>query len=159
MVKIFVVSDTHGNIDEFIRFVKPLEKPDLIIHLGDYVEDSLAIEKSLNVKTIKVKGNCDFSQKGIEEEIVLDIEGKRIFATHGHNYDVKMGILNVFYKAKEEKIDLVLYGHTHKPSIVLEEGITFLNPGSPSMPRGLNKRTFAIIDIDKKINSKIIEIN
>jgi hypothetical protein len=157
-VRIFVVSDTHGRINEFIKKVEYLEKPDMIIHLGDYIEDGIEIEKRLNINTIKIRGNCDFYTEKKNEETILNIGDKRIFLTHGHKYNVKMGILNLYYAGKEENADLILYGHTHIPSIEKKDGMIFLNPGSPSMPRGRHKRTFAIVEIGDKIKADIIEI-
>lgn len=158
-VEIFVVSDTHGRIEDFINYSKKLDKPDLIIHLGDYVEDGFEIKERMGIETIIVKGNCDFLINGnINEEEILTLNEKRIFITHGHRYNVKMDILDLFYRAKEEMADLVLFGHTHAPLISEEGGILFMNPGSPSLPRGLIDKSFGFLDIEEQINTKIIEI-
>lgn len=158
-MKIFVVSDTHGNIDEFISFAKKLDRPDLIIHLGDYSEDGYEIEKRMGIDTIVVKGNCDFLDKRkTKEEEILNLNGKRIFITHGHRYHVKIDILNLFYKAREEKADVVLFGHTHIPLIFEEKGILFMNPGSTSFPKGIEGKTFGFLDVGKQIERKIIKI-
>lgn len=158
-MRIFVVSDTHGNIKDFTYYVKSMEEPDLIIHLGDYIEDAVQIEKLLKVDTIKVKGNCDYFMPKVKEEEILSIKGKKIFITHGHKYGAKLGVHRLFYRGLEVGADIVLYGHTHFPSIVREEGMIILNPGSPSMPRGSNKKTFAVISIESDIKTEIIEIN
>ncbi|WP_416198534.1 MAG: Phosphoesterase [Sporanaerobacter sp.] len=158
MVKIFVVSDTHGKIDKFIQFAKILEKPDLIIHLGDYVDDSFEIERQMNIDTIRVKGNCDFDREGVNEEEILNINGKKIFLTHGNKYNVKYDLFSLSYKAKEEGADVVLFGHTHTPIIEEYDGILFMNPGSPTIPRNMSRKSFGILEIQEKIISKIIEI-
>lgn len=157
-MRIFVVSDTHGRINNFVNKAKSLEKPDLIIHLGDYVEDGLKIEKEMGVETIVVKGNCDFYSTGFEEDEILTISGKRIFITHGHKYNVKMDILNLLYKGKEEKADLILFGHTHLSLLEKIDEIIIMNPGSPSIPRLFSNKSFGIIEIGKNVSAKIIEI-
>ncbi|WP_042680844.1 metallophosphoesterase [Anaerosalibacter massiliensis] len=158
-MRIFVVSDTHGRIEDFVQFAKKLEKPDLIIHLGDYADDGFEIERAMNVDTVVIKGNCDFLvEKRINNEEILTLNGKKVLITHGHRYNVKMDILDLFYRAKEEGADLVLFGHTHNPLIVEEEGILFMNPGSPSLPRGLVGKSFGLVNIEEDIKTKIIEI-
>lgn len=160
LMKIFVVSDTHGSTRELINKMNSLEKPDLIIHLGDYIEDGVKIEKKTGIKTVIVKGNGDYFHSEYNEDEILNINGKTIFITHGHNYGVRYSIDNLFYKAKEVNADLVLFGHTHVSTFFEEDGIIVMNPGSASMPRGFNrKKTFGIIEIGKKISGSIVEIN
>lgn len=50
-MKVIVVSDTHGRVDNFVNKIKAMEKPELIIHLGDYVEDG---EKSKPLPILKL---------------------------------------------------------------------------------------------------------
>ena len=38
-MRIAVVSDTHGYINSFIDKINLMDKPDIILHLGDYVRD------------------------------------------------------------------------------------------------------------------------
>ncbi|NLW22642.1 MAG: metallophosphoesterase [Tissierellia bacterium] len=159
-MRIFVVSDTHGRTKEFIDRVDRMEKADLIIHLGDYVEDGLKIEKKTGIKTIIVRGNCDFLSPGYSEEEILNIEGKKIFITHGHKYNVKYRIDNLIYKGLEMEADMVLFGHTHVPVLHKESDIIIMNPGSPSVPRGVDRRkTFGIIDMGEGMDIRIEEID
>ncbi len=159
-MKIFVVSDTHGSTKEFINKVNGLGSSDLIIHLGDYVEDGLKIEKATGIKTVIVKGNGDYFHSEFDEDEILNIEGKTIFITHGHNYNVRYSIDSLIYRAKEVKADLALFGHTHVSTFFEEDGIMVMNPGSASMPRGFNrKKTFGVIEISEKISGRIIEID
>ena len=54
--------------------------------------------------------------------------------------------------------NIVLYGHSHISKVEYEEGIWFINPGSPSYPRNRIK-TVCIIDIeDNNIKPQIVEI-
>ena len=159
-MKIFVVSDTHGKIDEFIEKVKSMEKPDLIIHLGDYVEDGLKIESVLEVETIIVKGNGDYYRGDYNEDEIITIGDKKVFITHGHNYGVRYTMDRLVYKAQEANANLVLFGHTHKSIFTEKDGIMIMNPGSTSMPRGFDwKKTFGIIEIGEDIFGSIVQIN
>lgn len=156
-MRIFVVSDTHGRIDDFLKAVRYLEKPDFFIHLGDHVEDGIKIEKEMNVEAIIVKGNCDYTRE-FPEEKVLNINGKKILITHGHKQNVKFDTSRLLYAAKEKDVDLVLFGHTHISLFTEKDGIMFMNPGSPSIPRLPYEKTFGILDVEKKISGKIVEI-
>ena len=125
-----------------------MEKPDLIIHLGDYVRDGLEIEKNTGIETIIVKGNGDYLERDYNEDELITINGKKIFITHGHNYNIRYNIDNLLYKGEELEADLILFGHTQVPLILEEEGKFIMNPGSPNLPRDYTKgKTFGIIDI------------
>lgn len=158
-MKIVVVSDTHGNNKEVIEKISEMERPDLLFHLGDYIEDGIKICTALGIDTIMVKGNGDQGNKIYNEDELIEISGMKIFLTHGHRYDVRYGITNLYYKALELNVDMVLFGHTHVPINIEENGIIFMNPGSPSIPRTQSKaKTIGLIDINDKIYTKIIEI-
>lgn len=159
-MKILVVSDTHTKNKKLIHKVAAMEeKPDLMFHLGDYVGDGLIISRALNISPIIVMGNGDHRSAGFKEEEIIEIEGKKIFLTHGHKLSVSLNLNRIFYRAKELGADIALFGHTHVPIIERVEDIIIMNPGSPSSPRGFShKKTFAIIDIGEEINTKIIEI-
>lgn len=158
-MKIVVVSDTHGNNKEVIEKISEMERPDLLFHLGDYIEDGIKICTALGIDTIMVKGNGDRGNRIYNEDELIEISGKKIFLTHGHRYDVRYGITNLYYKALELNVDMVLFGHTHVPINIEENGIIFMNPGSPSIPRTQSKaKTIGLIDINDKIYTKIIEI-
>lgn len=158
-MRIFVVSDTHGDTRGFINKVKTMEKPDLIIHLGDYVEDGIKIERELKIDTVIVKGNGDYYREDFSEDRVLFINDKRIFLTHGHKYNVRYGEDNLMYKGQEVNADIILFGHTHVPLFFEEANMAIMNPGSPSLPRGYSrKRTFGIIEIGEKTFGQIVEI-
>ncbi len=158
-MKILVVSDTHSINKNFIEEIKDREKPDLLFHLGDYVQDGLTIAEALQVSHVIVRGNGDHPSLGFKEEEIVEIKGKRIYLTHGHKLRVSENINKIYYRGKELDADIVLFGHTHVPIIKKLDDIIIMNPGSPSFPRGhLNKKTFAMIEIDKEIKVKHIEI-
>jgi len=144
-MRIGVISDTHRNASCIEQLQGKLKVLDMIIHLGDNVDDISIIEKYYKGRIINVKGNCDFSAITPYDR-VEDIFGKRIFITHGHRYNVKEGLLKLRYKALETGADIVLYGHTHIGKIDFEDGIWYINPGSASEPRD-GDPSFAIIDI------------
>ncbi len=157
-MRVIVVSDTHRQIDSFIDKVRTMDKPDLILHLGDNTIDGDKIQEELGVSVIQVKGNGDFSSTYKEDELI-EIRGKKIFLTHGHRYRVNYSNDTLYYKGLELGADLVLYGHTHIPEIIQEENMLIMNPGSPSSPRGRDmKPTFGLLEITDKIIASIIDL-
>ena len=64
-MKIIVVSDTHFRTQKIIERLEIIEDIDMIMHLGDIMSDGRKIGDALGVKTLTVKGNCDF---GLEDE-------------------------------------------------------------------------------------------
>lgn len=157
-MKIIVISDTHSRNEEILGELLKIEKPDMIFHLGDYVEDGEKIVKELGVDSLIVKGNGDYYSQYNEDEIV-GIKGKKIFLTHGHRYNVRYNIDNLIYKGQEVGADIVLYGHTHVPINIKENGMHIMNPGSASFPRGMSyEKTYGVINIGDAINIKIVKI-
>ncbi len=149
-----VISDTHRYIWVIENAIKKIGKVDVIVHLGDNVQDIKEVSKYYNGPIINVKGNCDFAVDVPSEKVEI-IGNKKVFITHGHRYDVKYDLARIRYKALELEADIVLFGHTHISQIAYEDGIWFVNPGSPAVPRdGFN--SVAIIKIeDGKINPSI----
>ena len=149
MLRLIVLSDTHGNMPKLRQLAKTFCDYDFVFHLGDYARDIKEFEEQLGDKLISVKGNCDFGG----EPAFLQLEEVKIMAVHGNKYGVKSTLNRLFLSAKEQGCSLVLYGHTHCAIIINEDGVTMVNPGS--MER-FSKPTYAVIEIDgNKINAKI----
>lgn len=138
MLKLLIVSDSHGLKDELVDLVNRY-KDYQVLHLGDYcISEKILDENNI----IYVKGNCDFSRS--LESRVLNIEGYKIFMTHGHKYKVKSNYMNIYYKALEENVNYCLFGHTHNEAMFKENKITFINPGSYK-----DSRSYVLIEDDK----------
>ncbi|MBS6007509.1 MAG: metallophosphoesterase [Clostridium baratii] len=152
---IAVVSDTH-RIDRYIDVVKKkIASAEILIHLGDNVDDVEKLSEGFKGEVYAVLGNCDYSSE-YPIERVIDINGVKIFATHGHNYNVKYGLNNIYYKTKEVGADIGLFGHTHQELIIRENGILLMNPGSPSLPRGRGRSIgFITINEEKEIEARL----
>ncbi len=157
-MRIMVVSDTHGRIKDVVDQYQKFKNIDMIIHLGDYHRDALRIKELVNSKMVCVKGNTDgeFSEKSYK---VIEIEGHKILLTHGHMEKVKSNLLQLYYKTVSLSCDAVLFGHTHIPVNIRNKGILFLNPGSPTMPKGGNPPSFALIDLQRQsVSSEIVSL-
>lgn len=158
-MKILIISDTHGSIDNVINYIDSNEKPDMIFHLGDYVRDGVEIGKKFDIPTKIVRGNGDYMEENFKYDEVINIKDKKILLTHGHKYNISFSIDRLFYKGRELEVDYILFGHTHIPVITRLKNMVLMNPGSPSRPRTRdNKKTLGIINIGDIIEEKIIEL-
>ena len=61
-------------------------------------------------------------------------------------------------KSKFEKIDAIIFGHTHTPKNEVMDGILFFNPGSITGKYPAQHKTFGILEIDKKVKGKIVKL-
>lgn len=156
-MKIGVVSDTHGSTDGAVEALKNIKDLKLIIHLGDHVKDARKIEAETGIEVVYVRGNCDHEDEDVPHDKVFQIEGKKIFITHGHKYNAYSGVSDIFYKGKEEDADIILFGHSHISTKILHENVLILNPGSPIEPRNGSKKSIGMIEIsEKEIKAEII---
>lgn len=153
-MRIAVISDTHRHSYELNQVLRLTQDTDMIIHLGDNVEDVEILKNGYKGKIINVRGNCDIISF-VSSERLEEIEGMKILITHGHKYNVKNDLLRLKYRAKELGANIVLFGHTHEAMELYEEGIWFINPGSLAIPKSKYK-SFAIIEIDNNNNVQVI---
>ncbi|WP_027414850.1 metallophosphoesterase [Aneurinibacillus terranovensis] len=138
-MKILVVSDTHGST-EHLPGILQRHRPDYVFHCGDFCYS----RKSFSDFSY-VRGNCDIDSQ-VPDENITDIGSIRIFQTHGHLYRVKETVMRLKYRALEANASLVLFGHTHVPACVQENGILYVNPGSLLLPRRYPVPTYALIE-------------
>lgn len=172
MIRIGVISDTHGSIGALRACLSHAGEVDGWFHLGDYASDAKRLGE-LTVKPVySVLGNCDsFSfiepeenvfpmrQKTVASERVVTVDGVRIFLCHGHRYDVDFDTYRLSCRAEELNCAAALYGHTHRGELSAFGRVLTLNPGSPSRPRGGSKQSFAILEIEGgDVNARIITL-
>lgn len=159
-MRLGIISDSHGVESVIKEGILQMGKIDLVFFAGDGIKDAEKVSKELGIEMIAVSGNCDYSSVEPTEKI-LETGSKRILLTHGHRYDVKHRLSKLYYRAKEIEADIVIFGHTHEPQNFVERGVLFFNPGSITIPRGRNPRTFGIINIeeDGRVWSEIFNLD
>ena len=150
-MKILIVSDTHrrdGNLTQVLDMVGQI---DLLIHCGD-VEGSEAFIKSIaGCPVHMVAGNNDFFTDLAQEE-EFEIGKYRVWLTHGHHYYVSVGTEAILEEAESRGVDIVMFGHTHRPLIFTDPqtNVTAINPGSISYPRQEGRRpSYVLMELDR----------
>ena len=85
----------------------------------------------------------------LDREKEIELGGKKIWLTHGHNYYVSLDLKVIEQEAVARGMDIVMFGHTHRPVIIVEDNITLINPGSISYPRQADAiPTYIILEIN-----------
>jgi len=173
-MRIALISDTHGDPAAWERALGVLGDVDLVLHAGDVLYHGVfnpildtydprrlvELLNSFTVPMLHARGNCDseVDQLALDNHILSDfafagVEGIKILVTHGH----KQSEEELARMGGRGGIDLILRGHTHVPSVKSVDGVTIVNPGSPSLPKGegeiptvglLQNGVITILDID-----------
>lgn len=144
-IKLLIFSDSHGDVGSMVEIVE-WERPDELIHLGDYWRDAEELSYVYPELMISmVPGNCDdcFGKKG---KLMLEREGVKILLAHGHQWRVKSGPALAQETAMESGADILLYGHTHKAECRQENGLWVMNPGTVGGRRA--PATYGVIMLD-----------
>ncbi|AAL81916.1 metallophosphoesterase [Pyrococcus furiosus DSM 3638] len=152
-MKVGVLSDTHipkayfpPQIFEFLK----KRNVQYIIHAGDITSKEFLEKLEEVAPVIAVKGNMD--RIDLPEEEKIEIGNFSILILHGHQF-LSLNLDNLTYKALEEEVDILVFGHTHRPyyNVVRSYGreIILLNPGSPTLPR-MSEPTFAILEVSNE---------
>ena len=125
MQRIMIVSDTHrrhGNLAEAIYNEGHL---DMLIHLGDVEGEEEVIKSIAGCETIFIAGNDFFSPLDREKEIELG--GKKIWLTHGHNYYVSLDLKVIEQEAVARGMDIVMFGRSiHGISFIYAAAFTLV---------------------------------
>jgi len=148
-MKILIVSDSHGR-DTYLEQVIEREKPiDMLIHLGDLEGSEDYICSIAPCPVEMVSGNNDYFTQ-IEREKIIKVSNKMVFMTHGHRYGVNFGMKEIMDEGRRRGVDIVMFGHTHRPYLDIQEDITILNPGSISYPRQMGRNpSYMVMETDK----------
>ncbi|PLT32357.1 metallophosphoesterase [Bacillus sp. V5-8f] len=142
-MKVLIMSDSHGLTRE-IDMIKDRHRDDVdsMIHCGDSELPMASLEMT---GFLSVRGNCDFDEDYPNERLE-EIGGLHFFLTHGHHYNVKMTLMNLGYKSEEANARIVCFGHSHIAGSKLIDGRIFINPGSIRLPKGIQEKTYAILE-------------
>ena len=158
IMKYLIVSDIHGSSDSSKKILELFNKNkcDMLMILGDILyhgprndlpesynpKEVIKDLNSIKNKIIAIKGNCDAEV----DEMVLDfkildsfdgmINNINLHLEHGHHLDLK----------RYNNSKLVLFGHTHIPTIYNEDDVCLINPGSITLPKMNNPRSYGIWD-------------
>lgn len=147
-MKILIVSDTHRQNYNYYKVLK-MHTPDLLIHCGDIEGCEKELIEAANCPVKMVLGNNDFFSD-LPREQEFNIGKYKVWLTHGHNYYVSMGTELIKQEAIARRMDIVMFGHTHRPLVDRDSNVIAVNPGSLSYPRQEGRRpSYIIMEMDR----------
>ena len=162
-MKLMFASDIHGDFDCARAMIDTYrqEGAEKLILLGDIlyhgprndIPEGYAPKKVIELlngvkeELVCVRGNCDteVDQMVLEFPILADYmlifeKGRRLFITHGHHYNTATPPLL-------SAGDVLIHGHTHVLTATpFGDGLTYLNPGSVSLPKENNPKSYMIYE-------------
>ncbi len=160
-MKIGVISDTHipincENIPDKIR--EFFNGVDMIIHAGDLTELCVLEQLAkITPKVIAVYGNMDSRQTHgkLPQKKIIKAGKFKIGLIHGWGSpkDLVARVADEF-----KNVDVIIFGHSHKPLNEIKNGVLFFNPGSATDTVFSEKRTIGILEVTDKITGRIIAI-
>jgi putative phosphoesterase len=131
VVRVGVIADTHIPTSRRslpVGVTRRFAGVELILHAGDLVVPDVLETLGTVAPVRAVRGNNDW---GIElpERLVVEVEELAIGLVH---IRPERGDAASFFG---RHVDLVVFGHTHRPTDEVEGGVRWLNPGSPTSLR------------------------
>ena len=151
-MRIAVLADTHVHRLEHLpkKIIDALSTVDLIIHAGDFTDVQLLKELKRLREVKAVHGNMDSKELKtvLPVKEIVEIENKRIGITHGSGgpWGIEERVRKIF---ESDRIDIIVYGHSHRPQNKVIKDILFFNPGKAT-------DSFGILTIDEETQGEII---
>lgn len=143
-----VLSDTHCTEGTGLvgAAAEAVEAADTVVHAGDFTTtaalDALR-EAAGDADFHAVHGNADAPAvaERLPTEAAVEYAGHRIAVSHRN----RSGVTGLAMFGRQQGADLVVFGHSHRPTVQQLDELTLLNPGSHADPRGA-KQSFAVLE-------------
>ena len=149
--KIGCISDTHGLLRP--QAIAALEGSDIILHAGDVGVAQILDSLQKIAPVYAVRGNVDYGE-GLSNLPITEV----VEFAKQHFYMIHI-LDDLDIDPAAAGMEMVIYGHSHIPSIEERNGVIFLNPGSAGRRRFDLPVTVAQILIrDGKLEPVIIDL-
>lgn len=162
-MRIGVLSDTHiQDISEGIPFLQSLAEryfagAGIILHAGDIVNPDVLMafaDRTVHV----VRGNMDSSAGDLPYRKIIEVGGFRIGLIHGWGAPATLEE-RVQREFKEERLDCLVFGHSHHPVCHRRDGLLLFNPGSPTDRRWAPFHSVGLLELGTSIEGRIIRLD
>jgi putative phosphoesterase len=161
-MKIIVISDTHqeGLAELPDALIEAIKNSDMLIHAGDFVD--LKVLEALRAISKEVKAVCG-NMDG--EELKKILPAKEIFKIGKYKIGIMHGsgapsnLVEVLSESfKNDNLDLIIFGHSHTAFNEKIGNTIFLNPGSPVDKIFSKYNSYGEIEINDRIETKIVKL-
>lgn len=159
-MRIVVLADTHLNkeTDELKALLDKLGEVDLIIHAGDYMSDAVVdiLRKKHSFCGVWGNNDTDKIQNTLNEKELLTLGSYRLGIFHGHGKG-QSTLAQAYAAFEHDNVNIIVFGHSHQPSISTKNKVLMLNPGSPTSKRTQRWFTFILLDLNAaSIEAKLV---
>ncbi|MDX2495229.1 MAG: metallophosphoesterase [Desulfuromusa sp.] len=162
-MRVGVLSDTHihsldaGNVLAQKLLSGSFADVEVILHAGDHVHPDLS-SCFYPLPWYGVCGNMDKPQPTLPIQRIVELSGFRIGMMHGWGppNGVENRVLNSFSAAD---IDVLVFGHSHRPVCEKVGSILLFNPGSPTDRRSAPHHTVGLLSFGEEVTGQIIRID
>jgi putative phosphoesterase len=117
-----------------------LRSADLIVHAGDFSDETVLAELRELGPLAAVHGNVDTPELRRELPEALSVELEGVTLALVHDAGPAKGRLERL-RARFPEADAVVFGHSHLPTCERHEGFQIFNPGSPTERRRAPNRS------------------
>ena len=162
-MKIIALADTHiksGSITDAlpVRLIELIRQADIVIHAGDFVTRQAYDELAGICRLEAVHGNMDEMslKKMLPDRKVIEVCGLKIGIVHEAALSIQ-DTTGARYMAKEMGVDVLVFGHIHKP-VIDKSDLLLLCPGSPTAPRLSEPGVIELVIEGGNISGKIITL-
>lgn len=158
-MKVAVLADTHipKRAKQLpARAYEIINSVDAIIHAGDVLTAEFLQSLNMMAPVYAVLGNNDVGLE-LPERLELLWDSVRIGVIHdsGASKGRAARMRRTFPAA-----DLVVFGHSHIPLNIREDGLLLFNPGSPTDRRMQAKHTMGLLTLDEgQVEARIVELD
>jgi putative phosphoesterase len=159
-MKIAVLSDTHipyAAPELPAHVLEVVKTADAIIHAGDFQVDSVIDTLLSYADFYGVCGNMDTGgmQNRLPTRRIIKLGDFSIGVMHGWGSPsgLEERLLAAF---KDDPIDVLVYGHSHRVKNEMRDGILLFNPGSPTDTRFAAFQSMGILTIEETIRGEIL---
>jgi putative phosphoesterase len=151
MPRVGLISDSHGLLrPEAMEF---LRGSDFIVHAGDIGDSAILAELSAIAPVTAVRGNNDNGPwaQSVPETEVLRVDEVSIYVLHN--------LAELDTDPAAAGFQVVVSGHSHKPSVERRDGVLYVNPGSAG-PRRF-KLPISVADLEiagASVKARLVEL-
>jgi len=162
-MKIGVLSDTHfSDIDVGMAFIDalmvgPFHDVDMVLHAGDLVREEI-LDVVTRCPVYAVRGNMDGGRCNLPLRRIVTAGAARIGLIHGWGPPggLEMRLLQEF---THDRIDALVFGHSHRPLCLRHQGVLLFNPGSAADRREAHHHTVGLLEVDDGITGQILNLD
>lgn len=151
-MKIGIISDTHGLLRP--EALELLSDSDHILHAGDVGKTEILDQLKEIAPVTAIRGNIDKGplwENKLQTTEAVQLGGLWFYLVHSKD--------DLDIDPKAAGMNVIIYGHSHKPSVSWKDEVLFLNPGSAGPRRFSLPVTIAQIIIKNgKLEPEIVRL-